>query len=344
MKNRAPYKILVVQTAFIGDAILASAILEKLHEHYPDAYIDYLVRKGNEGLFKGHPFIRETIVFDKKNGKYKNFLQLIGKIRDNKYDLLFNAQRFLTTGLITAFSGAGVTVGFDKNPMSFLFSKKIKHTISAYQEGDSETTVHETDRNHALISEFTDEKTAKPRLYPTESDFDAVEKFKQGKYICMAPTSVWFTKQFPKDKWAELLGALPNDFNVYLLGAPSDKEECQAIIEVSDNKNITNLAGELSLLQSAALMKDAKMNYVNDSAPMHLCSSVDAPVCAIYCSTIPGFGFGPLSDESYIVETKEKLKCRPCGLHGHKACPEGHFKCAYGIDKNNLLQVLHKRS
>lgn len=76
------------------------------------------------------------------------------------------------------------------------------------------------------------------------------------------------------------------------------------------------------------------MNYVNDSAPMHLCSAVNAPVTAIYCSTIPEFGFGPLSDNSHILQTKEKLSCRPCGLHGFKSCPEKHFKCAWGIEVN----------
>jgi len=43
-----PNKILVIQTAFIGDAILATGVLEKLHRHFPESKIDFLVRKGNE--------------------------------------------------------------------------------------------------------------------------------------------------------------------------------------------------------------------------------------------------------------------------------------------------------
>jgi len=101
-----------------------------------------------------------------------------------------------------------------------------------------------------------------------------------------------------------------------------------------------NLAGKLSFLESAALMKDAAMNFVNDSAPLHLCSAVNAPVSAIFCSTVPAFGFGPRSEKSTIVETKIKLDCRPCGLHGFQKCPEGHFKCALTIDKSELLNQL----
>jgi heptosyltransferase-2 len=110
------------------------------------------------------------------------------------------------------------------------------------------------------------------------------------------------------------------------LGAPGDNELCEKIKADVKHKNIVILAGKLNLLQSCALMQKATMNYVNDSAPLHLASSVNAAVTAFFCSTVPAFGFGPLSTNSHIKEVKD-LDCRPCGLHGHKKCPKGHFKC-----------------
>ena len=79
-------------------------------------------------------------------------------------------------------------------------------------------------------------------------------------------------------------------------------------------------------------MESAAMNYVNDSAPLHIASAMNAPVMAVFCSTVPAFGFGPLNANGRILERKEPLSCRPCGLHGYKACPEAHFKCALEID------------
>ncbi|MGV3639746.1 MAG: glycosyltransferase family 9 protein, partial [Adhaeribacter sp.] len=89
-----------------------------------------------------------------------------------------------------------------------------------------------------------------------------------------------------------------------------------------------------------ALMRDAVLNYVNDSGPMHLASALNAPTCAVYCSTVPRFGFGPLADFSRVVEKEEPLYCRPCGLHGYRQCPQGHFKCARDIRNEQLLAVL----
>jgi ADP-heptose:LPS heptosyltransferase len=150
----------------------------------------------------------------------------------------------------------------------------------------------------------------------------------------MAPASVWFTKQLPKHKWVELCNLISADKTIYLLGAPSDEALCTEILRQAQNdrgENIVILCGKLSLLESCALMQHAQMNYVNDSAPLHLASSVNAPVTAFYCSTVKDFGFYPLSDNSNIIEITTPLYCRPCGLHGFKECPQKHFKCGNEI-------------
>jgi heptosyltransferase-2 len=328
-------KILVIQTAFIGDVVLATGLLEKLHAKFPGDLIDILVRKGNEPLITGHPFINEVLVWDKKKSKYKNLIALIGRIRKKRYDRVINVQRFAATGLITAFSKAKHTIGFDKNPFSFLFTEVVRHEIT--QQGK---VLHEIERNHALIASVTDAKAARPKLYPSPKDKEAVMLWKTKPYICIAPASVWFTKQFPADQWVTFIHSLPEELGIYLLGAPGDMELCEKIRKDAGHARVTNLAGKLSFLESAALQKDAAMNYVNDSAPMHFASSVNAAVAAVYCSTIPAFGFGPLSDSSYIIELKQPLECRPCGLHGRRECPLGHFHCAKWIENGQLLAVL----
>ncbi|MFT4204370.1 MAG: glycosyltransferase family 9 protein [Chitinophagaceae bacterium] len=328
-------RFLVIQTAFIGDVILATALVEKLHNYFPNAEIDFLLRKGNEGLLSNHPYLHRVLVWDKKKGKYKNLFNLLKQIRTTRYDVVVNVQRFAATGMLTALSKAKTRIGFDKNPWSFAFSKKIKHVVS-----NDQYPIHEIARNQALIAAFTDNVPAKPRLYPTQEDFQKVADCKKGSYICIAPASVWYTKQYPKEKWIEFLSSLSGN-TVYLLGGKEDQQLCEEIKKQSHGDNtIENLAGSLSFLQSAALQKDAMMNYVNDSAPMHIASSMNAPTTAIYCSTVPSFGFGPLSDKSFIVQTREALNCCPCGLHGFRACPKGHFKCALTIKKGQLLSTL----
>lgn len=317
-------KFLVIQTAFIGDVILATAVLEKLHTYYKDAQIDVLVRKGNESLLANHPFINQTLVWNKKEQKLKNLITLTKQIRKTKYDYVINLHRFASSGFITWRSGAKFKFGFDKNPFSLFYTQKFPHQIG--------NGLHEVERNHQLIKALTDDIVSKPKLYPSKEHYTKVQAITSNQnYLVIAPSSVWFTKQAPKSKIIELINKQPKDLIIYLIGAPSDKTYCQTIIDESESDNIQNLAGALSLLESAVLIEKAKLSFVNDSAPLHLASAMNAPVKAFFCSTVPEFGFGPLSDEFEILQVQQKLECRPCGLHGQKECPKGHFKCGLDI-------------
>jgi heptosyltransferase-2 len=328
-------QFLIIQTAFIGDVVLATGIIEKLHFHFPDAQIDFLVRKGNEGLLMNHPILRKLWVWDKKTSKLKNLFKIWQEIRKVRYDKVINVQRFMATGMLTAFSGAKETIGFNKNPLSFLFSRKVEHILS-----NQDIVRHEIERNNDLIAGMTDDIAFKPKLYPSNVDFQLVQDYKVMPYLTISPASVWFTKQFPKEKWISFIKKIPGEYAIYLLGGSADLSLAEEIRIGVEQANVSNLCGKLNFLQSAALMKDARMNYVNDSAPMHFASAINAPVTAVYCSTLPLFGFGPLSDKQFIVQIPEPLYCRPCGLHGRRACPEGHFFCALRIRDDQLIQTL----
>lgn len=309
-------QILIIQTAFLGDVILATALIEKLIHRYPSAVIDFLVKNGNEKVLGGHPHLSEILIFDKKN-KTASLINLLGRIRKKKYDLVVNVHRHFSSGLLTLLSGAKKTIGFKKNPLSWYFSLAVEH----------EWNCHETSRNQKLIETLTDAEPAQPKLYPSVEDKKFVTENFPKPYISISPCSIWPTKELPLERWANMLNALAADKKVYLLGGPDDGNICEKIKMLTNHPNVEILAGKLGFMKDVVLMSRAEMNYVLDSAALHICSATNAAVTAVYCSTSTRYGFGPLSDLSIIIESPEKLKCRPCGAHGYKKCPEGHFKC-----------------
>jgi heptosyltransferase-2 len=313
---------LVIQTAFIGDAILASSVIEELAAQRPHARLTLLVRKGNEGLFKEHPRLKEILVWDKSQQKLANLFGLLRQIRKSQFDAVINLQRFASTGILTAFSGAQVRIGFDKNPFAFAFTHKVGHRINAHSEA-----VHEIERNGALVQALTGQWLQKrPKLYPTPAQFEAAHQRINGAFITLSMHSVWSTKKAKDSFWLQVVKAYPQQ-TIFFLGGTNERKATDEFIAGCGHAHAINLCGELSLLESAALMSSATMNFSNDSGPLHLCSAMNAPVTAVYCSTVPAFGFGPLSDHQRIIQTPLDLPCRPCGLHGHKSCPQGHFKC-----------------
>ena len=77
-------KVLIIQTAFLGDVILATPVIEKIHKFYPNAKIDFLLRKGNESLLIKHPLLNHVWVWDKKKTKYKGLLSILKNIRKER--------------------------------------------------------------------------------------------------------------------------------------------------------------------------------------------------------------------------------------------------------------------
>src|SRR5690554_4918204 len=120
---------LVIQTAFLGDVILATPLISELNRIYPDAKIDVVVRKGNESLLANNPKINHVFVWNKNDGKYKSLLDIIKSIRKTKYDEVITLQRFTNAGLMTRLAKTKSRVGFDKNSFSKMYTITAPHSL-----------------------------------------------------------------------------------------------------------------------------------------------------------------------------------------------------------------------
>ncbi len=336
--------ILIIQTAFIGDTILASHFARAVKEQYPNSSIHFFLRKGNESVIQGLTSVDKVWVWEKQGGKTRNLMNLIGEMRKYDYHAVFNLHRHFNSGLVTMMMKSPHKIGFTQNPLSLFYTKKIKHQIPHHNGAH---LWHEVQRNLQLLKILkpdleisNDPKKYKPELPIQQKNFDKVSEYTNVEnYFVMAPASVWFTKAWSEHKYHELTERLATMGVVYLIGAPTDFDLCERI-----RKNIphtVNLCGKLNLLDSAALMKTASRVFVNDSAPLHLASAVNAKTTAIFCSTVKDFGYFTLADDSVVIETPEKLDCRPCGLHGHKACPQMHFNCSEKIQIATVVNSIN---
>jgi heptosyltransferase-2 len=125
------------------------------------------------------------------------------------------------------------------------------------------------------------------------------------------------------------------------VGGQSDVEICRRIEAHSNPDRVWSFAGELSLLESAELIRRCAVLISNDSAPMHLGVAVRTPVIAIFGATVPEFGFAPHGTHDEIVEVSG-LACRPCGIHGGRRCPIGTFDCMLNITPDDVLSQVHR--
>jgi heptosyltransferase-2 len=326
-------KVLIIQTAFLGDAVLITSLLEKIRLESPNTSVHLLVRKGLEGIFKAYPYshVVQVWTYDKRN-KLNSWWSLRNDFAKEKFDQVFVAQRFFGMGLLSISIGAKKVIGFDKNPLSLFFDEKVPHEFGQGK--------HETERNTELLASWLGTLPYKPFMNASHLNNFPVD-LQPKKYLCISPGSVWKTKRFPVHKWIEFIRLLPADQEIVLMGSAAEKHLSDEIEEafMGSGRYISNACGRFNLQEVIAVYQQSLMSFVNDSGPLHICSAVNTPTGAIFCSTIPAFGFGPLAEHNKIIEVTQKLACRPCGDHGKKSCPEIHFNCGNSIDVKEMLQA-----
>lgn len=325
-------KVLIIQTAFLGDAVLSTSMLEKIRLESPNTQVHMLVRKGNEGILRAYPYptLQEVFVYDKSK-KWTSWWTLRKQLAQESYDQVFVVQRFFGMGLLSRCIGAKKVIGFAKNPLAWLFDERVDH--------DFGNGLHETERNTGLLASWLGKTTYPPSLHV--ENYYLPEGLDSKKYLCISPGSVWETKRLPISKWIEFIRLLPVDQPIVLMGSPNERELSDQIESACQGQGrmIFNETGNHHLLGSTYIYQQSLLAFVNDSGPMHLCSAVNTPTVALFCSTIPAFGFGPLSTWNRVIEVREKLACRPCGDHGKKNCPLGHFACGNQIEAKDMLNA-----
>ncbi len=338
----APQKVLVFQTAFIGDVILTAPMIQVLHREKKDMLIDVVAVPAGASILANHPDIHRTVVYDKKGRDrgLRGALTLIGTLRNSHYDAAIIPHRSLRSGLICYLAGIPRHIGFSTSAAKFLMTDVVEYHPDR----------HEVERNLSLLQPLGISIPQKelPQLFPSTVDREVVDTFlrnhpdvSSSNMIAVAPGSEWVTKRWLAEGYIELAKKLLDEqFSVVLVGGQSDHTLSREIESTVGNTRLLNAAGELSLLQSAELIRRCKLIVSNDSAPMHIGVAMRTPVVAIFGATVPEFGFAPLGEHDEVVQTMG-LPCRPCSIHGGNACPIKTFVCMRNISPDRVLERVH---
>ena len=335
-------KILILQTAFIGDVILATPLIRAVATGYPTSEIHFLTIPSSRNLVETLPTIRKLWIFDKR-GKDKGFsglLKLARQLRQEKFQLALVPHRSLRSASLVFLAGIPRRIGFDRSSGAFLFTDKV-----IYQH-----TLHEVERNLSLLEplQLQPSENILPEIFPDDQDKLQVANWLKScgidestPFITLAPGSVWYTKRWPAKYWAVLADLLSREkYKIILTGSAADTYLASEIIPAS-SIGIIDAFGLFTLRQSAELIRRSRLLVSNDSAPTHLGSAVKIPVLTLFGSTIPSFGFSPCSAGSRVAEIKN-LDCRPCTDHGRMKCPLKHFKCMQDLTPALVFEIVQK--
>ncbi|MBP7149490.1 MAG: lipopolysaccharide heptosyltransferase II [Acidobacteria bacterium] len=331
-------RILVIQTAFLGDVVLTTPLLRELRRAQPAAELVVVSTPLGVQTLTGLRHVGRLLAFEKK-GVQRGVLgmgRFARDLRRERFDAVVAAQRSSRTALLALASGAPVRVGFAGAPGSWSYTREVRwdrahHAVRRYLAlsgplgGDPESA----DPTPELA--VLDDARAEVLHLLGEAGVPA-----GAQLVGIAPGSIWGTKRWLPERYAELARALREDgARPLLLGSPAERELCERIAaQAGDVAPV--LAGRTSVPQLTALLSLCAALVTNDSGPGHVASAVGTPVVAVFGPTVPAFGYTPFGPRNAVVE-QLGLACRPCDSHGPQVCPLGHHRCMTEIPVSAVL-------
>ena len=308
-------KILIIRLSAIGDTIHTLPMIYALKKQYPNCRIGWVVESKAKMFVEDNPLIDKYFVIDKKR---KNFFKIIKQLRKEKYDIALDPQQLLKSGIVLGLCGAKrkITLSGGRE-FSWIFANEIVKAKTKLFD----INYHVVKRNLELC-EYLGCKTEEisfpmPELSEEEKEVTKSLLPQNGKpVVALSPATTWRNKHLPAEFWANVVNHISDRADIIFTGSIKDTNLINNIIEKSDSKNLTNLAGETNLLELRELFSSCRIVITPDSGSAHIAWASTKPyVITLFCAT-SAKRTGPFDNHSgsntKYFSIQSKAQCSPC--------------------------------
>ena len=326
----AKHPSVVFRLGHMGDVALTTGVLAHWHEISGETFV-FVTRESNLPLLENHPAVAQTIGLNHADLKDGGWVKKTGELaRQYSGHTLLDLHGSLRSRIL----GLRWKGKVRRYPKFGLTRRLFEQT----RVGRLRTKLEALNvpQRYALAQDETApaQKDLLPRIYLTDReqiDATALLALIRGNkpLIGLHPYATHPAKQWPPKHWLSLIDLLEAArMDWFVVGRST------APLKQGDARDLTNVTG---LRETCGLLDQADLLVTGDSGPMHLACGVGTPVVALFGPTARAWGFYPAGPKDVVLE--RDLDCRPCSLHGAKACPSG-FECMAGIAPETVLEAI----
>jgi len=333
---QASGKILVIRLSSLGDLILMVPMLRALRSGLPGAEIHLACKEKYAGLYEDNGFLDRIIVV--RRGGLSELIELRSTLSSERYGTIIDAHNVLRSNILFHTLHARRKLQIRKNELKKLLL--IRGKTNLYTRD-----ISQAERYAALARELgiavSDDFEGLP--IPGSATKGAQRALARAGWsgkplVAFAPSARWKTKTWPEEYYARLIGAISRRGCQPVLIGGAEDSAANARVALMSGGAAFDLTGTLSIIESAAALKQCGALVTNDSAPLHLAEAAGTPVVAFFGPTVREFGYYPRLARSRVLE--RALPCRPCSRNGARACPYGTKECLSAIDPAAALETL----
>jgi lipopolysaccharide heptosyltransferase I len=368
LRSRDFRKILLIKLSAVGDVIHTIPVLNKLRRRYPSAQLDWLVTPAIAELLRHNPAITNVIEFAREDwsrpwtpAPFVSYARLAAKLRANGYDLVVDMHGQFRTAVFALATGAPVRIGFDRprarvwdaSPRTFSAEAR-KHAWQGAREGSwlaytdhipvPTLDLHAVDRYLSVGPILGLEDGPPDFSFPIPQAASAnIESLLHrhdiagAPLVAMAPGTIWETKHWGTDKFAEVARHfLQKGFAVALMGSRRERTVCEEVARLAPGS--VDVAGETTLTELAALVRRSAISVTNDSGPMHLAVALGRPVVSVFGPTDP-IWIGPYGRADAVL--RAGAPCSPCLLRQLSRCRYDHV-CMENVSAPAVIERMER--
>ncbi|MBI4299811.1 MAG: glycosyltransferase family 9 protein [Chloroflexi bacterium] len=333
-----PIRILIVRLDTIGDVLLSEPAIAALRDRYPQARIDLVASRWGHELLAGNPAVDGFVEYEgpwhaawrgrkvRWGQELRRMLAVLQRLRRTRYDLAVELRGDFRDIVFLALTKAKAKVGNSHRGGGFLL----------HYDARADLTCHRVDFALAIARVAGAAMPARPpRLYLTEGERRRAEDLlpPDKEYIAVHLGAGFPSKRLPISTFAAVgrrLCEKETHRRLVIVGGTEDRDLADEFAKLS-GLPVVDLAGRVSLRETAAVLERCRLFIGNDSAPMHLAAAVGTPVVAVFGPSEPA-NYRPYGVPHRIVETS--LPCRPCD---HVHCIQSDYLCMTGISADEIV-------
>ncbi len=326
--------ILVMRFSSIGDIIQTTSTLCTIKEYLPNSTIDYLTLDHFKSILKNHKSINKVYSIP-KDAKYSNIIELILKLKSNKYDYIIDLHSSARSKVFSLFLKKS-KIKKIKKPRLKRFFLFLFH-LNSFKKNFNVRSMYSKAIQDLLPADYKIENT---KLYISLNEKKEInEKLNIEKYFVLAPEAAWTQKQFSAQRYVGILNNIYKKFKLtpVLIGS-SNGSICKEIAKGYSNK-IINISGKTSLRQSLSVISNASFVVGGDTGMIHAAEALSKHVVAIFGPTNKQTGGGLFSNLSKEIHSSD-IWCKPCSINGSFPCYRKKQYCMTEIDDRGILKSI----
>lgn len=275
-------EILVIRTAYIGDAMMTVPILKPLKSRFRNARVSFLTSTAASELLQTNPYIDEVITHDPfwfYPSKKKAYFEFIKKLKEKPFDLVIETRGDIRELLFLVWPlKAGIKVSYNTGGGGYF----LTHTVPY------DRVKHKVEYHLDIIRYLGCGDKTEWSVYLSAQEKDRVRRLLDEKgirkpFAAIHPGARVPLKRWMPERFTSLCNKIANSYKwpVVLLGSGEEKEIASEIAGKMEH-NAVSLAGELTLRELAVVLSEAALFICNDSSPMHIAAAMKTPTVAIF--------------------------------------------------------------